>query len=89
VEIAPYATPAWYRSRSLRQHVIPLPQPISEGKYSHGNPVLSTNKMPVNAARSGTRRRPPFGFGGSAGISSAFNVQSSSVTSTFAMAASS
>ena len=29
-------TPAWYQSRSLRQHVIPLPHPISAGKYSQG-----------------------------------------------------
>ncbi len=29
-------TPAWYQSRSLRRHVIPLPYPISAGKYSQG-----------------------------------------------------
>src|SRR4029077_13252256 len=42
------ATPdaALYQSRSLRQHVIPLPQPISAGKYSQGIRVLSTNRIP-------------------------------------------
>jgi hypothetical protein len=39
-------TPALYQSRSLRQHVIPLPQPISAGKYSQGIPVFSTNRIP-------------------------------------------
>ena len=54
-------TPAWYQSRSLRQHVIPLPHPISAGKYSQGMPVFSTNRIPVSAARSDTRGRPPLG----------------------------
>src|SRR6266511_4386969 len=47
-------TPAWYQSRSLRQHVIPLPHPISAGKYSQGMPVFSTNRIPVSADRSDT-----------------------------------
>lgn len=38
---------------SRRQHVIPLPQPISRGRCSQGTPVFSTNRMPVSTARSG------------------------------------
>ena len=64
-------TPAWYQSRSLRQHLIPLPHPISAGKYSQGMPVFSTNRIPASAARSDTRGRPPLGFGGSGGSSGA------------------
>src|SRR5207237_7593017 len=51
-------TLARFQSRSRRQQVIPLPQPISRGKYSQGRPVFSTNRIPVSAARSGTRGRP-------------------------------
>jgi len=45
-------TPAFCQSRSLRQQVIPEPQPISFGRCSQPVPVLSTNSIPVNAARS-------------------------------------
>lgn len=62
-------TPASCQSRSRRQQVIPQPQPISWGSISQGIPLLRTNKIPVSAARSGTRGRPPFGFGGSGGRS--------------------
>lgn len=51
-------TPASFHSKRRRQHVIPHPQPISCGKSSHGIPVFNTNKIPVKAARSGTRGRP-------------------------------
>ena len=34
-------------------------------------PVFSTNRIPVSAARSDTRGRPPLGFGGSGGSSGA------------------
>ncbi len=51
-------TPAFCQSRKRRQHVMPLPQPNSCGMSCHAMPLLSTNKMPVNAARSGTRWRP-------------------------------
>ena len=56
-------TPASCQSRSLRQQVMPLPQPISCGRSSHGIPVLSTKTIPVKAARSGLRGRPPLGVG--------------------------
>jgi hypothetical protein len=60
-------TPAACHSLSRRQHVIPLPQPISLGSISHGMPLRSTNKIPVKTDRSDTRGRPPFGFGFSGG----------------------
>lgn len=44
-------TPAFCQSRRRRQQVIPEPQPISCGRSSHAMPVLSTNRMPVRAAR--------------------------------------
>jgi hypothetical protein len=53
-------TPASFQSRSRRQQVMPLPQPISWGSISQGMPLLRTKRMPVNAARSGTGGRPPF-----------------------------
>jgi hypothetical protein len=53
-------TPASCQSRNRRQHVIPLPQPISCGKYSQPMPVLSTNSIPVRAARSETALRPGY-----------------------------
>jgi hypothetical protein len=52
-------TPAFCQSRNRRQHVMPEPQPSSCGKYSHWQPVRSTNRMPVRAARSGIGGRPP------------------------------
>ncbi len=51
-------TPASLHSCKRRQHVIPDPQPISWGRCSHGIPVFKTNRIPVNAALSGTRGRP-------------------------------
>jgi len=74
-------TPACSHSDSRRQQVIPHPQPISCGRYSHGSPVLNTKMIPVRQARSDTRGRPPFGFGGSGGISGSTISHSSSDTS--------
>jgi hypothetical protein len=51
-------TPASCHSRNRRQHVIPEPQPISCGRYSHGIPVCNTNKIPVSTFRSSIRFRP-------------------------------
>ena len=78
-------TPASFQSRRRRQQVMPLPQPISCGSISQGMPVIRTKRMPVSAARSGTRGRPPFGLGGSAGRRGSTTSQSSSGTSGFAM----
>ncbi len=74
-------TPAVCQSRSRRQQVMPDPQPSSWGSISHGMPDVSTKMMPVKAARSGTRGRPPLGFGGSCGSSDSIRFQSSSGTS--------
>lgn len=71
-------TPAACHSWSRRQHVMPLPQPISLGSISQGIPLRRTKRMPVSAARSGTRGRPPFGFGFSGGNSGATCFHSSS-----------
>lgn len=81
----PSQTPASCQSRSRRQHVTPLPHPISWGNISQGMPLLRTKTMPVRAARSGTRGRPPFGFGGSGGNNGSMISHSSSLTSGFFM----
>lgn len=73
-------TPDSCQSLNRRQQVIPLPQPSSCGRYSHGIPVFSTNRMPVRAARFGTRGRPPFGLAGSAGRRGSIRFQSASDT---------
>jgi hypothetical protein len=52
-------TPARCHATSRRQHVLPEPHPISRGSICHGSPPRRTNRMPVSAARSGTRGRPP------------------------------
>jgi hypothetical protein len=49
-------TPASCQSRSRRQQVIPLPQPISCGSISQGMPLCKTNKLPVSNAAAFTRR---------------------------------
>ncbi len=59
-------TPASCQSRSRRQQVTPEPQPSSGGKSSHAMPVRSTNRIPLSAARSEMRGRPPRGFGADA-----------------------
>jgi hypothetical protein len=61
-------TPARSHFTKRRQHVLPEPHPISSGNICRGNPPRSTNRMPVSAARSETRGRPPcrarrWGFG--------------------------
>ena len=78
-------TPAMCQSRNRRQQVIPEPQPISCGRSSHWMPVRKTNRIPVSAARSGTRGRPPLGFGRSGGRSGSIRFHSSSVSSGLAM----
>lgn len=82
-------TPAACQSRSRRQQVIPQPQPISCGRNSHGMPVRSTNRMPVNVARLSTGGRPPLGWGRGGGKSGATAAQRSSVTNGCAIAMSS
>jgi hypothetical protein len=53
-------TPAFCQSRSRRQQVMPLPQPISSGRSRHAMPVLSTKRIPVSAARSEIGLRPGY-----------------------------
>jgi len=53
-------TPAFCQSRSRRQQVMPLPQPISKGRSCQAMPVLSTKRIPVNAARSLIGLRPGY-----------------------------
>src|SRR5687768_1906847 len=48
-------------------------------------PLLSTNRMPVRAARSSRRGLPPLGLGGSSGNSGSTNSQSSSLTNSLAI----
>jgi hypothetical protein len=57
-------TPAACQSRSLRQQVMPEPQPICLGRLAHGMPVRSTKTMPSSTLRSSRGGRPPFGRGG-------------------------
>ncbi len=73
-------TPACCQSRSRRQQVIPLPQPSSWGKSSQPMPLFRTNRMPVKAARSLMRGRPPLGLGDAGGSSGATTAHSSSLT---------
>jgi hypothetical protein len=55
-------SPAFCQSRNLRQHVMPLPQPISRGNISQGMPERSTNIMPVKQFRGGKGLRPGWYF---------------------------
>jgi hypothetical protein len=77
--------PVACQSRRRRQQVMPDPQPISWGNHSHWMPVFNTKRMPLNAARSGMRGRPPLGRGGAGGSRGAKDAQSSSLTSCFAL----
>ena len=78
-------TPACCHALSLRQHVVPVPQPISGGKYDHGNPVRSTKMMPRKTSRFEMRGRPPFGLSISGGSNGSTTAHNSSLTSGFAI----
>jgi hypothetical protein len=80
-----FHTPASCHSLRRRQQVLPLPQPISGGRYDQGKPVFSTKMIPVSAARLDTLGRPPFGLAGSEGNSGSITFQSSSVSNGLAM----
>ncbi len=74
-------TPALCQSCSRRQQLTPEPQPISLGSSFQRMPLLSTNRMPVNAARSDTGMRPGYRnrrglAGGRSGSISAHNSSS-------------
>ena len=51
-------TPARCHFTRRRQHVLPDPHPISFGSIFQGMPLRSTNRIPVNTARSGIGFRP-------------------------------
>lgn len=76
-------TPTSCQSRSRRQQVAPEPKPSWVGRWFHRIPVLSTNRMPFNAARSGTGNRPGFferrGFGGGSNDSMSTHNSSSTI----------
>ena len=81
-------TPACCHSRNRRQQVTPEPQPISCGKYSHGIPVWSTNKIPVSTLRSSIRLRPGKRCRlGTFGINGSTRSHNSSDTNTLAICA--
>lgn len=75
-------TPARSHPFNRRQQVMPDSHPISCGRSSHGMPVLSTNKMPVNAFRLSSGFRPGFfvrrSLTGMSGSISSHNVSSTS-----------
>jgi hypothetical protein len=79
-------TPTACQSRKRRQQVMPDPQPSSWGKYSQGQPVRSTNKMPVSACRFDTRGRPPLGLARSGGNNGSIRSHNSSASSGLAIA---
>jgi len=81
-------TPACCQSRSRRQHVIPQPQPISSGRYSHGVPVFRIKRIPVKQLRSETRGRPPLGFRRSGGNNGWIRSHNSSGNNGLAMSSS-
>jgi hypothetical protein len=78
-------TPAACQSRKRRQQVMPDPHPSSLGKYSQGQPVRSTNKMPVSACRFETRGRPPLGLARSGGNNGSIRSHNSSASSGLAI----
>ena len=55
-----FQTPARCHRSNRRQQVVPEPQPISLGSMFHGNPLRSTNRIPVSTARSGIGLRPAY-----------------------------
>ncbi len=82
-------TPASCQARSRRQQVMGEPHPNSRGSIDQGMPLRNTNRIPVKAARSGARGRPPFGLGGAAGNKGAITCHSSSLTNGLVMGISS
>lgn len=65
--------PSFCQASRRRQQVMPLPQPISWGRYSHGRPVRKTYNMPVSVCRFGMAGRPRLLgglFGGRSGSTS-------------------
>jgi hypothetical protein len=78
-------TPAACQSRKRRQQVMPEPHPSSLGRYSQGQPVRSTNKIPISACRLEIRGRPPFGLARSRGRNGSIRSHNSSASSGLAI----
>jgi hypothetical protein len=74
-------------SRSRRQHVTPLPKPISLGSIRQGMPLLRTKTMPESTARSGIRGLPLLDLDASDGSRGSTIRHTSSHTSRLLMAA--
>jgi hypothetical protein len=71
---------------SLRQQVVPDPQPSSGGSHDQGRLARRTKMMPRRQSRFEMRGLPPRGFSGSGGSSGSTTAHSSSLTIGFAMA---
>ena len=82
-----FQTPARCHRTSRRQQVLPDPQPISFGSIFQGMPLRSTNRIPVNTARSGIGFRPACWRlrGRRLGSSGSIRVHKSSSTSAWLM----
>lgn len=61
-----FHTPA-RATHEVSASIMPEPQPISGGRYSHGSPVESAKRMPRSRSRFGMRGLPPRGVSGSGG----------------------
>jgi hypothetical protein len=76
-------TPAACQSRSLRQHVMPLPKPSSWGRSSQAMPVRSTKRTPLSARSSSSLGRPPLSDGLTSGSNGLILFHSAALTSLF------
>lgn len=77
--------PAFCQALSLRQQVMPEQPATSYGRRSQGIAVYNTNRMPTSASRLPTGGRPPFGRGGSGGMSGAISAHNASGRSCLAI----
>jgi hypothetical protein len=80
-----FQTPASCHSLSLRQQVVPEPQPSSGGSHDQGRLARRTKMMPRRQSQFEMRGLPPLGFSGSGGRSGSTAAHSSSLTMGFAM----
>jgi hypothetical protein len=78
-------TPASCHSLSLRQQVVPDPQPSSGGSHDHGRLARRTKMMPRRQSRFEMRGLPPLGFSGSGGSNGSTTAHNSSLTMGFAI----
>ncbi len=81
-----FQTPASCHSLSLRQQVVPEPQPSSVGSHDQGRLARRTKMMPRRQSRFEMRGLPPRGLSGSGGNNGSTTAHSSSLTIGFAIA---